>query len=96
MIQGALKYYGASDAIVYGVIPAAGPLIVVGTTVGGMAASKADWQRFGAAFAVVAGGVVALFIRPINAWPVAGIALFARVVGYAGGTVRQDRAAVRV
>jgi len=27
VLQGALKYYGASDAIVYGVIPAAAPLI---------------------------------------------------------------------
>ena len=56
---------------------------------------KADWPQFGTTLAVVAGSVVALFARPINAWPVAGIALFARVVGYAAGTVWQDRAAVR-
>ena len=41
MIQGAMKHYGASHAIVYGVIPAAAPLIIVGTTVLGVAASKA-------------------------------------------------------
>jgi hypothetical protein len=96
VIQGALKYYGASNAIVYGVIPAAGPLIVVGTTVAGIAASKADWPQFGAALAVVTGGVVALFVGPINAWLVAGIALFAGVVGYAAATAWQRRAAVRV
>jgi hypothetical protein len=95
VIQGALHYYGASSALVYGVIPAAGPLIVVGTTLVGMAASKADWPQFGAALAVVAGGGVALFMGPINAWLVAGIALFVGVVGYAAGTVWRDRAAVR-
>ena len=45
VIQGATKNYGASHAIVYGVIPAAAPLIIVGTTVLGIAASKADWPR---------------------------------------------------
>ena len=39
VIQGAMKHCGASDAIVYGVIPAAAPLIIVGTTVLGIAAS---------------------------------------------------------
>jgi hypothetical protein len=96
VIQGALKYYGSSNAIVYGVIPAAGPLIIVGTTLAGMAASKADWPQFGAALAVVAGGVVALFVGPINAWLVAGIAVSAGVVGYAAATAWQSRAAVRV
>jgi hypothetical protein len=96
VIQGALKFYGASKAIVYGVIPAAGPLIIVGTTVAGMAAGKADWPQFGAALAVVAGGGVALFVGPINALLVAGIALFAGVVGHAAGTVWRDHAAVRV
>jgi len=38
VLQGAMKHYGASDAIVYGVIPAAAPLIIVGTTVLGIAA----------------------------------------------------------
>jgi hypothetical protein len=57
VIQGAMKHYGASHAIVYGVIPAAGPLIIVGTTVLGIAASKADWPQFGAALTVVTGGV---------------------------------------
>ena len=64
VIQGAMKHYGASNAIVYGVIPAAAPLIIVGTTVLGIAASKADWPQFGAALAVVIAGVVAVFVGP--------------------------------
>jgi hypothetical protein len=95
VIQGALKSYGASNAIVYGVIPAAVPLIIVGCTVAGIAASKADWPQFGAALTVVTGGVVAAFVGPISAWLVAGIGLFVGVAGYAAATAWQRRAAAR-
>jgi hypothetical protein len=95
VIQGAMKEYGASASIVYGVIPAAAPLIIVGTTVAGIAGSKSDWPAFGAMLAVVAGGVVALFVGPIDAWLVAGISLFVGVVGYAAATAWQVRAASR-
>ena len=82
VLQGALKHYGASDAIVYGVIPASAPLIIVGTTALGIAASKADWPQFAAALAVVVAGVVAAFVGPSGAWLAAGIGLFIAVVGY--------------
>lgn len=64
LIQGAMKHYGASAAIVYGVIPAAGPLIIVGSTVVGTAASNANWPQLGSALAVVIAGIVALFVGP--------------------------------
>ena len=86
VIQGAMKHYGASNAIVYGVIPAAAPLIIVGTTVLGVAGSKTDWPQFGAALTVVTAGVVALFVGPSGAWLAAGIGLFIAVVGYAIAT----------
>jgi hypothetical protein len=92
VLQGALKHYGASDAIVYGVIPAAAPLIIVGTTVVGIAASKSDWPQFGAALAVVIGGAVAAFVGPADAWLAAGIALFVGVVVYAVVRDRLQRA----
>jgi hypothetical protein len=92
VLQGALKHYGASDAIVYGVIPAAAPLIIVGTTVVGIAASKSDWPQFGAALAVVIGGAVAAFVGPSGAWLVAGIGLFVGVVVYAVVRDRLQRA----
>lgn len=95
VIQGALKHYGASNAIVYGVIPAAAPLIIVGTTVVGIAASKADWPQFGAALAAVIAGTVALFVGPSAAWLTAGIGLFVAVAGYAAATARRQRAASR-
>jgi len=89
VIQGAMKHYGASDAIVYGVIPAAAPLIIVGTTVLGIAASKADWPQFITALVVVSGGVVAAFVGPSGAWLAAGIGMFIGVVCYAAMTRKQ-------
>ena len=89
VIQGAMKHYGASNTIVYGVIPAAAPLIIVGTTVLGIAASKADWPQFGAALTVVTGGIVALFVGPSGAWLAAGIGLFIAVLGYAVATSKR-------
>jgi len=92
VLQGAMKHYGASDAIVYGVIPAAAPLIIVGTTVLGIAASKADWRQFGAALAAVIAGVVAAFVGPSGAWLAAGIGLFIGMIGYAAaGSMRHRR-----
>jgi hypothetical protein len=86
VIQGAMKHYGASNAIVYGVIPAALPLIVIGTTLVGIAASKEDWPQFGAALVVIIGGIVAAYVGPSGAWLAAGIGLFVAVEGYAVAT----------
>jgi hypothetical protein len=91
VLQGAMKHYGASDAIVYGVIPAAAPLIIVGTTVLGIAASKADWPQFGAALAVVVTGVVAAFVGPSGAWLAAGIGLFIAMLAYAAADALRRR-----
>ncbi|HEX6934415.1 MAG TPA: hypothetical protein VF162_19890 [Streptosporangiaceae bacterium] len=91
VLQGAMKHYGASNAIVYGVIPAAAPLIIVGTTVLGIAASKADWRQFGAALAVVITGVVAAFVGPSGAWLAAGIGLLIAMVGYAAADSLRHR-----
>jgi len=91
VLQGAMKHYHASDAIVYGVIPAAAPLIIVGTTVLGIAASKADWRQFGAALAVVITGVVAVFVGASGAWLAAGIGLFVAMIGYAAADALPHR-----
>jgi hypothetical protein len=83
MIQGAMHHHHASPTIVYGVIPAAGPLIIIGTTLVGTAGAKADWPGFGAALIVVSGGMVALFVGPSGAWLAAGIGIFLAIVGFA-------------
>jgi len=95
VIQGAMKHHGASDAIVYGVIPATAPLIIVGTTVVGIAGSKDDWPQFGAALTVVVAGFVAAFVGPSGAWLAAGIGLFVGVVGYGAATAWLDQRVLR-
>lgn len=83
MIQGAMYHYHASHTIVYGVIPAAGPLIIIGTTMLGIAGIKADWPAFWAALILVAAGMIALFVGPSGAWLAAGIGIFIAILSFA-------------
>jgi membrane protein YdbS with pleckstrin-like domain len=82
-IQGAMYHYHASHAIVYGVIPAAGPLIIIGTTFMGLSGLNEDWPGFWAALTAVIAGMVALFVGPSGAWLAAGIGIFIAIVGFA-------------
>jgi hypothetical protein len=91
VFQGALKYEGASNAIVYGVFPAAAPLIVVGGTLAGAAGAREDWPMFGAGLMVVAVGTGAAFAGPVGSWAVAGVGLFLVVLGYAAAVAWQRR-----
>ncbi len=75
IVQGALHYAGAGKGIVYGIWPAAGPLIVVGSAA---AAYEAGRERAGsAAFAVAAVvlGAVACFAGPRAVWGVIAVGL---------------------
>ena len=83
MIQGAMYHYHASHTIVYGVIPAAGPLIIIGTTMLGIAGIKADWPAFSAALIAVIAGMIALFVGPSGAWLAARIGLFIAILAFA-------------
>ena len=78
-----MYHYHASHTIVYGVIPAAGPLIIIGTTMLGIAGIKADWPAFSAALIAVIAGMVALFVGPSGAWLAAGIGLFIAILSFA-------------
>jgi hypothetical protein len=71
--MGALLHDGFSRAIVYGVVPAAGPLIVVGAAAAGYAAAREDWQVLGLAIALVAVGAGSAFAGPAGVWGVAGV-----------------------
>jgi len=79
--QGALHHDGAGHWIVYGVWPAAAPLVIVGATVAGMASGNEDWVMFGTGLAAVATGVAASFAGPAGAGAVAGAGLFVLIVG---------------
>ncbi|MEP6641577.1 MAG: hypothetical protein ABJB93_06675, partial [Gaiellales bacterium] len=92
MFQGALHYNGAAHWIVYGVWPAAAPLVIVGGTVAGLAAGNEDWVMFATGLGAVATGVAASFAGPVGGWAVAGAGLFVLIVGRSVALAWQSRA----
>jgi len=92
VLMGALRYDGFSYAIVYGIMPAAGPLIVVGAAMAGYAAAREDWQMLGLSVALVAVGAGSAFAGPSGVWGVAGVGFCAVLVCRAIVQVWQRRA----
>jgi len=80
VIQGALHHAGASHAIVYGIFPAAAPLVIAGCTLAGITGAKQDWPMFAVALAVVSVGTAGLFVSAAASWAVVGIGVFAITV----------------
>jgi hypothetical protein len=80
LLMGALRYDGFSSAIVYGILPAAGPLIVVGAAAAGYSAAREDWVVLVFAIAAVAVGAGSSFAGPSGVWGVAGLGLCALLV----------------
>src|SRR4030081_3528144 len=61
VLMGALRFDGFSTAIVYGIMPAAGPLITVGAVLAGDAAAREDWLLLGVAISVITVGAGSVF-----------------------------------
>ncbi len=91
VFQGALHYIGASNAIVYGVFPAAAPLLVLGAAAAGMAAAQEDWRTLGGAIAVVALGTGSAFAGPAGVWGIIALGGSVMAIGYAVYQVWQRR-----
>jgi len=83
VLMGALRFDGFSYAIVYGILPAAGPLIVGGAATAGYAAAREDKLLLGFAVAVLALGAGGAFAGPVGVWAVVGVGIFAVLVGTA-------------
>jgi hypothetical protein len=92
VFQGALYFDGASPAIVYGVFPAAGQLLVVGVAVAGMAAAREDWRTLGVGIAVVALGTGSAFAGPAGVWGIIAVGGCLMSIGYAAVQVWSRRA----
>ena len=75
VFQGALHHAGASPSIVYGIYPAAAPLIIVGGAAAAYSAAKANWPWAVFALAAVAIGAIGSFAGPADVWAVVGIGL---------------------
>jgi hypothetical protein len=77
VFQGALLHAGASKAIVYGIWPAAAPLLVVGSAAALYWVAGEKRARAGLALAAVVLGASASFAGPAGVWGVIGVGLSA-------------------
>lgn len=91
VIEGALDHAGASHGIVFGIWPAAGPLIVVGSAVAGYEAGQAKAAASGAAVATVVLGAGACFAGPNAVWGVIAVGLCALLLATGAGQLWQRR-----
>src|ERR1700686_4351533 len=80
VLMGALLFDGFSHGIVYGIVPAAGPLIVVGAAAAGYGAARDDWRVLSFAIALVAIGAGSAYAGPAAGWGVAGVGCCALLV----------------
>ena len=92
VFQGALYHVDPSHAIVYGVFPAAAPLLVLGAAAAGMVAAREDWRTLGGAIAVIALGTGSAFAGPAGVWGVIAVGGCVIAIGYAAYQLRQRRA----
>jgi hypothetical protein len=92
VFQGALYFDGASHAIVYGVFPAAGQVLVMGAAAAAVAAAREDWRRLGVAIAVVALGTGSAFAGPAGVWGIIAVGGCVIGIGYAAIQVWSRRA----
>ena len=91
VFQGALYHAGASHGIVYGVFPAAAPLLVLGAAAAGLAAAREDWRTLSVAIAVVALGTGSAFAGPAGVWGIIAVGGCVIGIGYAVYQVWQRR-----
>jgi hypothetical protein len=91
-VMGVLIGAGVSDRIVYGLYPAAVPLVVAGLGWACVTAARAQWRQFSSALAIVAVGVGALFAGPAGAWLVSGVGICVALLGQAAIVARRQRA----
>jgi hypothetical protein len=75
VFQGALHHAGASHAIVYGIYPAAAPILILGGAAAAHAAARENWRVLGFALAGVALAAGGAFAGPAGVWAVVGIGL---------------------
>jgi hypothetical protein len=91
VFQGALKYLGASPAIVWGVYPAVVSPIVLVAAGGVFAAVREDVQTVWAAIAVIAVLAGSAFAGPIGVWLSCGVGGCVVLLVLAGAQFRQRR-----
>jgi hypothetical protein len=91
IVQGALYHAGAGKAIVYGIWPAAGPLIVVGSAAAAYEAGRERATSAAFAVAAVVLGSVACFAGPAAVWGVIAVGLCALLLAATAMQLWQHR-----
>jgi hypothetical protein len=91
IVQGALHHAGAAKAIVYGIWPAAGPLIIVGSAAAAYEAGRDRAASAALAVAAVALGSLACFAGPRAVWGVIAVGLSALLLVGAAAKLWQQR-----
>jgi hypothetical protein len=91
---GAMAGAGVSHSIVYGIYPAAAPLLAAGLGWAGIMATRANWRSSGTGLAVAAVGAAAVFAGPVGAWLVVGVGLCVVLLGAAAVIVGRQRRGV--
>jgi hypothetical protein len=96
VVMGVLAANGVSDAIVWGLYPAAAPLIAGGLAWAGIMAARVNWRVSGCALAIAVVGAVGLLAGPAGAWAVDAVGVCAVLLAEAAiGARQQRRGAVR-
>ena len=91
-VMAVLAAAGVSNRIVYGLYPAAAPLIVSGLIWAAMMAAPRDWRQVSASLAAAVAGAVSLLAGPAGAWAVCGLSLFALLLASAAVTAWRQHA----
>lgn len=91
-VMGVLAGAGASNRIVYGLYPAAAPLIVAGLIWAAMMAARRDWRHVFPSLAAAGIGAVSLLAGPAGAWAVCGVSLFVLLLASAAVIAWRQRA----
>lgn len=77
VFQGALHHAGASNAIVYGIYPAVGPILILGSAAAAYHVAQQNWSWAGFALGAIVLAGLAAFAGPRDAWGVMGVGLCA-------------------
>lgn len=93
VVQGALDHAGASRGIVYGIWPAAGPLIVIGAAAAAYEAGRGSARTAGLAAAAVVLGASAGFAGPAGVWGVIAVGLSGLLLVGSAARLRHRRSA---
>jgi hypothetical protein len=91
-VMGVLAGAGVSNRIVYGLYPAAAPLIVAGLIWAAMMAARRDWRQVFAPLAAAVIGAVSLLAGPAGAWAVCAVSLFVLLLASAAVVAWRQRA----